>query len=111
MPVPVVRSALFPKQGPKALLKALAPALHLHSIRQIKDEKHEDELRLFEANEVHTKFKWGVLYCKKGQVDENDMFQNRETSPQFEEFLKVLGDRVPLQGFKEYNGGLDTNSS
>lgn len=110
-PVSVVKSAVFPKQGPKALLKALAPALHLHAVRQIKDEKHEGELRLFEANEVHVKFKWGVLYCKKGQTDENAMFQNRDASPQFEAFLKVLGERVSLQGFKDYSGGLDTTSS
>lgn len=111
IPTAAVKSSLGFKQGPKALLKAIAPGLQLHEVRQVKDEKHEAELKTFESNEVHTKFKWGVLYCKKGQTDENAMFQNCDTSPQFEQFLRLLGDRVQLHGFSGYNGGLDTNRS
>ena len=33
-----------------------------------------------------------------------------ESSPDFEEFLSFLGERVPLQGWSCYSGGLDTKS-
>ena len=77
----------------------------------MKDAKHEDELKTFEKNEVHTQFKWGVLYCAKDQKDENSMWHNQQTSEAFEEFLSLLGDKIVLQGWKGYNGGLDTNST
>jgi hypothetical protein len=104
-----VKGGTFSKQGVKPILKAAAPALHLHNIRQVKSEKHEQELKLFEANEVHIKFKWGVLLCKKGQLDENEMFQNQDGSQEFQEFLSFLGDDVELLGFDGYSGGLDTS--
>lgn len=33
-----------------------------------------------------------------------------ETSQEFEEFLSFLGDRIKLNGFKGFNGGLDVKS-
>jgi len=105
------------------------PSLNLKQVREVKESKHEDELKSFEKNEVqnfnysgsyscltaviqvHMNFKWGVLYCGKGQKDENDMWHNQTGSEAFQEFLSILGDRVTLQGFKGYNGGLDTTST
>jgi len=34
-----------------------------------------------------------------------------ETSPEFEEFLDFLGDRVELQDWKQFRGGLDATST
>lgn len=71
-------------------------------------------------------YKFGVLYCKKGQTLENEMFNNGtnaslvlyclticavETSPEFEEFLDFLGKRVTLKGWTGYRGGLDVKST
>jgi hypothetical protein len=52
-------------------------------------------------------YKFGVIYCKQGQVTDDDMLSNRETSTAFETFLKLLGDKVELKGFEGYAGGLD----
>jgi len=57
-------------------------------------------------NQKH--FKWGVLYWKEGNVTEEDMLCNTTTSKEFEDFLSLLGERVLLRGWKQYNGGLDT---
>lgn len=39
------------------------------------------------------------------------MLRNRESTPAFDEFLELLGDKVELLGFEGYNGGLDTSST
>ncbi|CAB3403741.1 unnamed protein product [Caenorhabditis bovis] len=53
-------------------------------------------------------YKFGVIYQKGGQTTEEQLFGNAQGSPAFDEFLSVIGETVPLQGFKGYRGGLDT---
>lgn len=60
---------------------------------------------------LYLKAKIGVLFVKDGQNDENQMFSNVNTSPEFEEFLNFLGDRITLKGWTHYTGGLDTKSN
>lgn len=40
----------------------------------------------------------GVIYVKEGQFTEEDILDNNENSPMFDEFLQVLGDKVRLKG-------------
>ena len=56
-----------------------------------------------------TEFKFGVLNWQEGNRNEEDMFSNQTISPDFEEFLNLLGDKVPLIGRTAYSGGLDTS--
>ena len=56
-------------------------------------------------------FKIGVLYVKHGQQTEDEIFSNTSHSAAFQSFLNMLGDRVNLQGFEGYSGGLDTSNS
>jgi hypothetical protein len=49
---------------------------------------------------------FGVLYQKYGQTSEEELFGNASTSPAFDEFLGVLGDRIKLEMFDGYRGGL-----
>jgi len=42
------------------------------------------------------------------QVTEEEMFCNDRNSPEFDEFLAILGERVELKNFAGYRGGLDT---
>jgi len=51
------------------------------------------------------------LYVKEGQVAEEEMFSNNAPSEEFEEFLKCLGDKIPLAGWSEYRGGLDVKNN
>ncbi len=53
-------------------------------------------------------YKFGVLYWKTGQTEEDQLYQNTQTSPDFEEFLSVLGEKVPLMGWDRFKGGLRT---
>lgn len=42
----------------------------------------------------------------QGQFTEENILDNNENSPMFEEFLQLLGDKVRLRGFDKYKGGL-----
>ncbi len=63
------------------------------------------------ATQLYTEYKFGVLYYKDGQTNEDDMFGNVDTSPEYEAFLQMLGQKVRLQGWKQYAAGLDTEKN
>jgi hypothetical protein len=48
------------------------------------------------GEQLYTEYKFGVLYYKDGQTNEDDMFGNVDTSPEYEEFLQLLGQKVCL---------------
>jgi hypothetical protein len=50
-------------------------------------------------------FKFGILYAAEGQTKEDEMFSNQASSPEFEEFLDFLGDRVLLHGWPNFRAG------
>eukprot|EP00727_Mastigamoeba_balamuthi_P004599 m51a1_g14137 putative domain-containing protein (1013) ;mRNA; r:237463-241003 len=70
----------------------------------------KDLVRLEEL-EVVTCAKFGVVFAKPGQRDEESMLANCDPSPAFLEFLSLLGERVPLLGWQKYAAGLDVTKS
>jgi hypothetical protein len=65
----------------------------------------------YENQGIIHKYKFGLLYVKDGQTDEDEMFSNTETSQDYEDFLSVLGDKIELQGWNQYRGGLDVKTN
>eukprot|EP00005_Dracoamoeba_jomungandri_P008596 CAMPEP_0174269650 /NCGR_PEP_ID=MMETSP0439-20130205/41765_1 /TAXON_ID=0 /ORGANISM="Stereomyxa ramosa, Strain Chinc5" /LENGTH=216 /DNA_ID=CAMNT_0015358537 /DNA_START=199 /DNA_END=846 /DNA_ORIENTATION=+ len=59
-----------------------------------------------------TEFKFGVCYFKSGQT-ENEMFANtkEETVPEFKELLDLLGNKIKLQSWDGFAGGLDVKTN
>lgn len=57
---------------------------------------------------IKSELKVGVIYVKEGQYTEEEILDNNDNSPLFEEFLQILGEKVRLKGFDKYKGGLDT---
>ena len=65
-------------------------------------------LSIFSENEVSfsipmqvfmkSELKVGVVYVKEGQYTEEEILDNNEHSPLFEEFLSVIGEKVRLKG-------------
>jgi len=70
------------------------------------------DLANFEEKNYKSRHKMGILYCKKGQTTEEEMFQNNDPSPEFVEFLEMIAEKVPLRGFPatKFVGGLDTKN-
>lgn len=54
----------------------------------------------YDEHVLVTNFKFGVLYQKYGQTTEEELFGNNETSPAFDEFLEMLGQRIKLKDHK-----------
>ena len=88
----------------------IAPQYEVVKFRSLPANLELEVLKI-ESSLTWARYKFGVLYCHNGQVDENDMFNNTDPSPHFEDFLNFLGDRVKLQGFSSYAGGLDVRNS
>ena len=42
--------------------------------------------------------KFGVIYAQNGQFTDDEFFSNTQGSPEFEEFLNLLGDHIILKG-------------
>ncbi|CAL8367311.1 unnamed protein product, partial [Lota lota] len=61
----------------------------------------------FDEHVINNNFKFGVIYQKYGQTTEEELFSNTNESPAFVEFLDFLGERIKLQDFKGFRGGLD----
>ncbi|XP_077296085.1 rap GTPase activating protein 1 isoform X3 [Arctopsyche grandis] len=61
----------------------------------------------YDEHVLVTNFKFGVLYQRYGQTTEEELFSNSVSSPAFDEFLDVLGQRIQLKDHKGYRGGLD----
>jgi len=112
---------IFIPWNSKSFKKALKTAIEKSStiyatklatvkFRKVKSPEFPKELASMENKLVHKTYKFGVLYCKDGQVKESDMFRNVEQSNEFTEFLEFLGDRIALKGWTGYRGGLDVKT-
>ncbi|XP_077201962.1 rap1 GTPase-activating protein 1-like isoform X4 [Paroedura picta] len=61
----------------------------------------------FDEHVISNNFKFGVILQKLGQTTEEEVFGNTDESLGFLEFLDLLGDRIQLQDFRGFRGGLD----
>ncbi|KAL1138352.1 hypothetical protein AAG570_008416, partial [Ranatra chinensis] len=67
-----------------------------------------EELLKLDQVFIKSELKVGVIYVKEGQYSEEEILDNNDNSPLFQEFLQILGEKVRLKGFDKYKGGLDT---
>ncbi|KAG7188330.1 hypothetical protein KM043_007988 [Ampulex compressa] len=67
-----------------------------------------EELLKLDQVFIKSELKVGVIYVQEGQYTEEEILDNNDNSPLFEEFLQILGDKIRLKGFDKYKGGLDT---
>ncbi|XP_026543532.1 signal-induced proliferation-associated 1-like protein 3 [Notechis scutatus] len=95
----------------KDVLEHVVPQLNTHCLRLAPTAPHvSEQLRKLDEQGLCWKHKVGVLYCKAGQSSEEEMYNNEEAGPAFEEFLALLGEKVCLRGFRKYAAQLDTKT-
>eukprot|EP01111_Echinosteliopsis_oligospora_P014916 TRINITY_DN5738_c0_g1_i1.p1 TRINITY_DN5738_c0_g1~~TRINITY_DN5738_c0_g1_i1.p1 ORF type:complete len:764 (-),score=163.79 TRINITY_DN5738_c0_g1_i1:67-2358(-) len=58
-----------------------------------------------------TRLSIGVLLSKEGQNTEEQLFSNRQGSPEYEEFLEFLGHKIELKGWTGPRADLDTKTN
>jgi hypothetical protein len=90
----------------KELINFLMPDLDITAFHSA-DSKCIDKLIELDEQYIIKNHKVGILLCKAGQSSEEDMYNNKETTPAFDEFLQLIGKKVRLKGFTGYRGGLD----
>nr|CAD7459471.1 unnamed protein product [Timema tahoe] len=61
----------------------------------------------YDEHVLVSKFKFGILYQRFGQINEEELFSNMHTSAALDEFLALLGQKIHLKDHKGYRGGLD----
>jgi signal-induced proliferation-associated 1 like protein 1 len=84
---------------------------NLRKVKEISEDTCKQELLRFEQGKIRNTYKFGILYCAKGQTTELEMFANEKGSADLDDFLEMLGDRVELSGWKgeetgKFTGGL-----
>ena len=82
--------------------------MYPHSLKLgVQNQATEDQLLKLDQQILTHRHKVGIMYCKAGQATEEEMYNNEEAGPAFNEFLDLIGQRVRLKGFDKYTGGLD----
>ena len=69
-----------------------------------------DILRL-EEKLIISGAKFGFVYCQPDQQTEDEMLSNQTSSPQFEQFLSLIGEKVDLTSHTGYRGDLDVSGA
>ncbi|XP_051018735.1 signal-induced proliferation-associated 1-like protein 3 [Acomys russatus] len=95
----------------KDALEYVIPELNIQCLRlALSTPKVTEQLLKLDEQGLCRKHKVGILYCKAGQGSEEDMYNNEEAGPAFEEFLELLGEKVCLKGFSKYAAQLDVKT-
>ncbi|CAK1586866.1 unnamed protein product [Parnassius mnemosyne] len=103
--IPTTRSGITP--SPARMAKMLNEQVNVDNFMAVTCLNASPLIATYDEHVLVNNFKFGVLYQKYGQTTEEELFGNNETSPVFDEFLEMLGQRIKLKDHKGYRGGLD----
>eukprot|EP01103_Thecamoeba_quadrilineata_P014703 TRINITY_DN4446_c0_g1_i1.p1 TRINITY_DN4446_c0_g1~~TRINITY_DN4446_c0_g1_i1.p1 ORF type:complete len:615 (-),score=133.39 TRINITY_DN4446_c0_g1_i1:193-1869(-) len=95
----------------KALLQERPKLFNSMKLYRVDNPLFDIELAQLEKKLVVLTYKFGIVNVKEGQIEENEIFQNTNPSPQFEDFLNFLGNRIELQSHVGFRGGLDVKTN
>ena len=65
---------------------------------QVPQASLQKDLFTLEKQERAMNLKFGVIYAQNGQFTDDEFFSNTQGSPEFEDFLNLLGDHIILKG-------------
>ncbi|XP_045774473.1 rap1 GTPase-activating protein 1 isoform X4 [Maniola jurtina] len=103
--IPTPNSGVMP--SPLRMAKMVNDQVNVDNFMAVMCLNASSLIATFDEHVLVNTFKFGVLYQKYGQTTEEELFGNNETSPAFNEFLEILGQRIILRDHKGYRGGLD----
>lgn len=100
-------SCLGDRPTPIKISRLLNDQLQVDAFTPIMCPMASNLIAAYDEHQLVINFKFGILYQKYGQTVEEELFANTETSPDFDEFLSLLGEKIKLKDHKGYRGGLD----
>ncbi|EGD74356.1 hypothetical protein PTSG_06365 [Salpingoeca rosetta] len=80
------------------------------NIIYLDDPEVQKKLLTLEEQEGAVNFKIGILYAKPGQTTDDEMFSNETGSDEFIKFYEAMGNKVELQNWTGFRGGLDVKT-
>ncbi|XP_070149388.1 rap1 GTPase-activating protein 1 isoform X2 [Polyergus mexicanus] len=104
----VPASNLNPNPTPTKMVKAINESLTVSPLMPVMCPGAGTLIARYDEHALVSRFKFGVLHQRAGQVTEEQLFGNRQITPAFQEFLDLLGQKIDLKDHKGYRGGLDT---
>ncbi|XP_076378927.1 rap1 GTPase-activating protein 1 isoform X4 [Megalopta genalis] len=99
---------LGPNPSPAKMVKAMNESLNVSTLMPVVCSGAGTLIARYDEHALVSRFKFGVLHQRAGQVTEEQLFGNRQITPAFQEFLDLLGQKIDLKDHKGYRGGLDT---
>ncbi|XP_014472718.1 PREDICTED: rap1 GTPase-activating protein 1-like isoform X2 [Dinoponera quadriceps] len=99
---------LSPNPTPAKMVKAINESLNVSTLMPVMCPGAGTLIARYDEHALVSRFKFGVLHQRAGQVTEEQLFGNRQITPAFQEFLDLLGQKIDLKDHKGYRGGLDT---
>lgn len=103
----VPSSCMGNSPSPAKMAKILNEQLCIDNFMPVLCPKASHLIANYDEHVLVSNFKFGVLYQKFGQITEEELFCNTDTSPAFDDFLSLLGQRIQLKDHRGYRGGLD----
>ncbi|CAF0801349.1 unnamed protein product [Adineta steineri] len=91
------------------LSKQLYPDLQVDHFENCATLKAQQFIKAYDEKLETHKFKFGVIYQKRGQTTEQEFFNNERHGRALDEFLDIIATRVSLKNFKGYRAGLDVS--
>ena len=91
----------------KDALAMVHPELQTATLKQVAGPDLAMDIMLFEQKLMVTNYKFGVLSVRKDQPDEVSWYNNRESTPDMDEFMEWLAFRINLKGWNRFRGGLN----
>ena len=94
--------------SPVKMAQYVTPELVIDKLSPVLCPKASELIVNYDEHVLVNSYKFGLLYQRRGQVAEEDIFGNRAHSPAMEEFMRMLGQKIALAEHRGYRGGLDT---
>ncbi|XP_047349262.1 rap1 GTPase-activating protein 1 isoform X3 [Vespa velutina] len=104
----VPAASLGPIPSPAKMVKTINDSLNVNTLMPVVCSGAGTLIAQYDEHALVSRFKFGVLHQRAGQVTEEQLFGNRQITPAFQEFLDLLGQKIDLKDHKGYRGGLDT---
>eukprot|EP01156_Anaeramoeba_ignava_P022459 Anaeramoba_ignava/c20684_g1_i1.p1 GENE.c20684_g1_i1~~c20684_g1_i1.p1 ORF type:complete len:364 (-),score=129.21 c20684_g1_i1:212-1303(-) len=107
--IPIFRSIFCMGPSLNKIFSSFDPSFKNLEILTCEFGNTEDEGLLLQIEDSKNikKYKFGVVYIDDTITSEEEIYDYANGSHEYDEFLKILGEKVELKGFKGYRGGLD----
>ncbi|XP_015434260.1 PREDICTED: rap1 GTPase-activating protein 1-like [Dufourea novaeangliae] len=99
---------LSPNPSPAKMVKVINESLNVSTLMPVVCSGAGALIARYDEHALVSRFKFGVLHQRAGQITEEQLFGNQQITPAFQEFLDLLGQTIDLKDHKGYRGGLDT---